>query len=211
MDTESGFEKEMQNSVVGVISDQNGKNIQQIRLPLGQELPKGKPNDFLDFTINNEYDKRRRVWVPANKGIIKVGGTFTSDDTTGKTPIDAVNRTVNSENAQNALKLANTVVNLTSWIGREILQKATGEEYGPSDVERFASNDAQKAENEQRSMYNPNLLREVMINTAVKMVVSNSNYPQGGFSFYLKNSEINPVIASIQQEENRVQSRVLSY
>ena len=208
MDRESGFEKEMQNSVVGVISNQNGQNIQQIRLPLGRDLPTEKLNDFVDFTINVENNKKRKVLIPISN-VIKVNEIFTSDDTTGKTPTDSINRGVNSEIAQNILGIAGGVVNSTSWIGRKFLEKITGDEYEPSTVERFVSADARNAENELRSMYNPNLLRETMINTAVKMVVSNSNYPQNNFDFYLQNNEINPVIASIQQEENRTQSRVL--
>jgi len=209
MDKESGSGEEMQNSVVAVITNQNGQNPQQIRLPLGQELPKISPSDYLDFTINNENkDKNRRILVPTN-GIIKIGGTFTSDDTTGKTPIDTINRGVNNDAAQGFLGFAGGVVNATSWIGRKFLENVTEDKYEPSVVERFSSSDAQKAENEIRSMYNPNLARQEMLEGTVKMEVSNPKFPQNSFGFYVENNESGKVIANIQQEENRTGSRVL--
>ncbi len=75
-----GLTDEEKNSIIAVVRD-NGQNIQQIRLPLGRDLPTEKPNDFVDFTINNN---QRRIWIPTDCNI-KIGkNSFDVDDTTGQ-------------------------------------------------------------------------------------------------------------------------------
>lgn len=65
-----------------------------------------------------------------------------------------------------------------------------------------------KAENSNRSM-TADFNREDLIPNCTKMTIKNYKYPQNSFGFYLKNEGINSVIANIQKEQNRTESRIL--
>ena len=65
-----------------------------------------------------------------------------------------------------------------------------------------------RAENSKRSM-TADFNKDNLITNYTKMVLLNNKYPQNNFSFYLQNSEVGQAISDIQQEENRIGSRVL--
>ena len=180
-----GITDEEKNSIIAVVKD-NSQNIQQIRLPLGRNLPTEKPNDFVDFTINND----RRISIPTD-GNIKIGkNSFDADDTTGQEAV------VDSFTQNFMNQFGSSVNSITSLIGVNELLALT------------RTSSMYKAENSKRSM-TADFNKDNLITNYTKMVLSNNKYPQNNFSFYLQNSEVDQAISDIQQEENRIGSRIL--